>query len=108
MLWVIIAIRNSDDPSAHLSKLEKLRDKVDKSDVIMDGTLNRLIRDNHITNEMATSLMNDSAAVTNIVKNLIAVAELLYIKKDPIFQESKTPELLELEEGILSDENGQM
>ncbi|MBC32109.1 MAG: MFS transporter [Muricauda sp.] len=108
VLRVIIAIRNSDDPSAHLSKLEKLRDKVDKSDVIMDGTLNRLIRDNHITNEMATSLMNDSAAVTNIVKNLIAVAELLYIKKDPIFQESKTPELLELEEGILSDENGQM
>ncbi|AKA35729.1 Na/Pi cotransporter family protein [Flagellimonas lutaonensis] len=108
VLRVIIAIRNSDDPSAHLSKLEKLRDKADKSDVIMDGTLNRLIRDNHITNEMATSLMNDSAAVTNIVKNLIAVAELLYIKKDPIFQESKTPELLELEEGILSDENGQM
>lgn len=108
VLRAIFAIQKADDPSAHLAKLEKLRDKADKSDVIMDGTLNRLIRDNHITNEMATSLMNDSAAVTNIVKNLIAVAELLYIRKDPIFEESKSPKLLELEEGLLNDENGQM
>ena len=107
VLRAIFAIQKSENPSTHLAKLEKLRDKADKSDVIMDGTLNKLIRDNQITNEMATSLMNDSASVTNIVKNLIAVAELLYIRKDPIFEESKSPALLELEEGLLSDENGQ-
>ncbi|WP_190811390.1 Na/Pi cotransporter family protein [Flagellimonas sp. S3867] len=104
VMRIVTNIQDADDPSLYLAKLDKLRDKADKSDVIMNGSINQLIRKNHITNEMATSLMNDSDSVINIVKDLISVVELLYITKDSILEESKLPEQLEYEKGILSED----
>ncbi|NAY92445.1 Na/Pi cotransporter family protein [Muricauda sp. JGD-17] len=106
VMRIITDIQKSENPSAYLAKMDKLRDKADKSDVIMNGSINQLIRENRITNEMATSLINDSDTVIEMVKDLISVVELLYITKDSILEESKLPEQLEFEKGILS-ENGQ-
>ncbi len=51
-------------------------------DIITNGTLDKLIRKNLITNTMATSLMNDSDYAHSISKNLIAMAEILFIDID--------------------------
>ncbi|WP_420602550.1 Na/Pi cotransporter family protein [Flagellimonas sp.] len=105
VMRIITDIQNAENPSLYLTKLDRLRDKADKSDVIMNGSINQLIRKNHITNEMATSLMNDSDSTINIVKDLISVVELLYITKDPILEESKSLEQLESEVGILGEDD---
>ncbi|WP_222983504.1 Na/Pi cotransporter family protein [Flagellimonas meishanensis] len=109
VMRIIKDLQQSENPLSFKGKMDKLRDRADKSDVIMNGSINQLIRENRITNEMATSLMNDSATVIQMVKGLISIAELLYITKDSILQESKLPEQLEFEEGILSpEERGQV
>jgi len=63
-------------------KLEKQKEKIRENDVLFNGTLDRLIRDKAITSKMASSLINDSAIVASISKNLIKAAELLYIETD--------------------------
>ncbi len=59
--------------------LSKLKVDGKKNDVILNGGLDRLIRGDLITNEMATSLMNDSSYANNILKNLISMAEIIFI-----------------------------
>lgn len=84
--------------------MKKLRAKAERSDVLMDGSINKLVRDNLITNEMATSLMNDSANVTGMINSLIKFGELMYLKRDLIIEdEAATEEELE-EAGILTAE----
>ncbi len=78
--------RTSDEPQKHLASLEKLKEKTKQSDVLIDGTLDELIRKELITSEMATSLANDSNFVADICKNLIDATELLYIESDTILR----------------------
>ncbi|MGI9544164.1 MAG: Na/Pi cotransporter family protein [Cyclobacteriaceae bacterium] len=92
-------VRTSENPEINLQKLQKLQSKAAKSDVLMDGSIDKLVRKNLITNEMATSLMNDSETVNRIVQRLIKFGELVYVQKDLILEER--PEDLEVEEGIL-------
>lgn len=99
-------IQTSDDPEKHLKRLKKLKDKADKSDVLIDGSIDKLVRKNLITNEMATSLMNDSANVNRLVKNLINIAELMFMKRDMLLEEEPMDAIeLSLEEGILTTED---
>ena len=58
--------------------LSKAKLHTEKYDIIASGTLDNLIRNNLITNEMATSLMNDSNYAHEISKNLIAMAEIIF------------------------------
>ncbi|MEM1260408.1 MAG: Na/Pi symporter [Bacteroidota bacterium] len=78
----------SDKPQKGIHKLEKLKNKAEKSDVLLDGTLHNLISDNKISSEMATSLANDSDTVSRISKKLIEAAELLYLNVDTIITNS--------------------
>lgn len=71
-------------PEEHLEKLEKLKAKGLNSDVLLNGSLDKLIREKKISSAMATSLANDSATVADITKRLIETAELLYINSDTI------------------------
>ena len=75
-----------ENPKSHLQRLEKLKAKAQKSDVLIDGTLDKLIRKQKITSEMAASLANDSDNVAQITKKLIETAELLYIESDTFLQ----------------------
>ncbi|MBJ6368106.1 Na/Pi cotransporter family protein [Snuella sp. CAU 1569] len=72
------------NPEMHAKKLKKLKSKAVKNDALVDGTLDKLIRDNKISSVMATSLANDSDIVADISKKLIETAELLYIKQDSL------------------------
>jgi len=72
------------DPQKHHKTIKRLLEANKRSDVFENGTLDKLIRENRITSEMATSLANDSATITSIVQNLLKVAELLYVDGDAI------------------------
>ncbi len=59
--------------------LSKIKLDTKKNDIILNGGLDKLIRNNLITNEMATSLMNDSSYTNDISKNLISMAEIIFV-----------------------------
>jgi phosphate:Na+ symporter len=86
VLREIYHIQNDETPEAHLERLQKLKEKAVKSDVLINGTLDELIRDQKISSIMATSLANDSAIVAGVMKKLIETAELLYIDSDTLIQ----------------------
>ncbi|NNM22535.1 MAG: hypothetical protein HKO54_03190, partial [Flavobacteriaceae bacterium] len=47
-------------------------------------SIDRLIRDNLVTVDMGSSLVNDNDNVNDTIKKLIAVAELLYSERDTL------------------------
>ena len=55
-------------------------------------SIDRLIRKDLITAEMASSLFNDYANVNDMVKKLIEVAEILYDDKDALFENNDISE----------------
>jgi len=86
VLREVYYIKKTEKPAAHLKRLQELKDKADKSDVLVDGTLDRLIRERKISSMMATSLANDSDNVADIMRKLIETAELLYIDSDTLLE----------------------
>ncbi len=59
-------------------RLSSIKVDMQKNDVIANGGLDKLIRGDLISNEMATSLMNDSSYANDISKNLISMAEIIF------------------------------
>jgi phosphate:Na+ symporter len=86
VLREIYLTRKDKHPEKHLERLEALKEKAIKSDVLIDGTLDKLIRERKISSVMATSLANDSDNVAGITRKLIETAELLYINSDTIIK----------------------
>lgn len=84
VLREVYRTRKDEHPDAHLQRLEKLKMKAKNSDVLVNGTLDKLIREERISSDMATSLANDSNTVAHISKRLIETAELLYINSDTL------------------------
>ncbi len=78
LLRNIDIISTSDQEDEILLLLSKAKVHTEKYDIIANGKLDNLIRNKLITNEMATSLMNDSTYAYNINTKLIAMAEVLF------------------------------
>ncbi len=78
LLRNIDIIGTTDEEDVVMLLLSKAKLHTEKYDIIASGTLDNLIRNNLITNEMATSLMNDSNYAHEISKNLIAMAEIIF------------------------------
>ncbi len=97
VLRAIYFAQKDESPEAHLERLEKLKMKADKSDVLVDGTLDKLIREKKISSVMATSLANDSDNIADITKKLIETAELLYIDRDTLIRSAEEEKINELE-----------
>ncbi len=76
----------------YLQRAQKAGDHIDTHDVLINGTIERLVRDHLITPEMATSLMNDSAIAINIARNLVDVSTLLYLQRDTLLDTGAEPE----------------
>ena len=72
---------SGDDPEMILS-LDSLKLEMEENDITANGALETLIRDNKITAEMATSLMNDSSYAYDVAKNLIQMGETLFATGD--------------------------
>jgi len=82
LLRNINIIATTDEEDVILLLLSKAKVHTEKYDIVANGTLDRLIRERLITNEMATSLMNDSAYAYDISKNLIAMAEITFTDRN--------------------------
>ena len=72
--------KEGESSKKRLKRLEELKKEVEKSDILLDGTLDKLIRKDLISSSQATSLANDSDNIAEISKNLIEACELLYVQ----------------------------
>ncbi len=79
VLRTIFAIRGSLDEVQVYLALERLKEHLERDDIVVDGTIDRLVRQRLVTSEMATSLMNDSHGAHEIVRRLIEIAERMFI-----------------------------
>jgi phosphate:Na+ symporter len=66
--------RLEEHPEELVLEMDRFLVKIEQQDILANGTLDRLIREGLISNEMATSLMNDSAFAYEISRKLISVA----------------------------------
>ena len=80
LLRNINIIATTDEEDVIILLLSKVRINTQKNDLLANGTLDELIRNKHITNQMATSLMNDSVYIYNIRNNLCNMAETLFVQ----------------------------
>jgi len=74
--------RSGQIDDEHFEKCRRLKDEVEEHDVLINGTIDRLVREQFISINMATSLMNDSAIAIQISRDLIDVSSLLYTQKN--------------------------
>lgn len=81
LLRTIHIISETEEEDLILVLLSKAKIHTEKYDILANGTLDNLIREKLITNEMATSLMNDSAYAYDISNNLITMAEIIFADK---------------------------
>ncbi|MFC1588734.1 Na/Pi cotransporter family protein [Pseudomonadota bacterium] len=74
----------AENLAEHLEKIQNQRSKAEKMDVLLTGHIEELLVAGEITDEMASSLINDSANAARITKNLIDIAMILYKPEDRI------------------------
>jgi phosphate:Na+ symporter len=79
LLRNIHTIATTEEEDVIILLLSKAKIHAERYDIITNGTLDKLIRKSLITNQMATSLMNDSDYAYSISKHLVAMAEILFI-----------------------------
>jgi len=84
LLRNINTISTTDEKDIMVLLLSKAKIIAEKQDIMANGKLDNLIRNRLITNEMATSLMNDSAYTYGISKDLIAMAEIIFLNIEDI------------------------
>jgi len=78
LLRALFISTEEEQPAQRLEQLKAFRARMDEEDIAANGTLDGLIREQRITPDMATSLMNDSAYSYDIQNNLIDAAEILF------------------------------
>jgi phosphate:Na+ symporter len=99
VLREIYRLRELADEVEVFMSLTRLRDDVASADVLANGTLDRLVRDGLISNQMATSLMNDSEYTHDISTRLLEIAERMFIAEGADLKEIGE-ELLGIEQQV--------
>lgn len=74
----------SENLAEHLEKINSQRSKAEQMDVLLSGHIEELLMKDEISNEMASSLINDSSNAARITKNLVDIALILYKPEDEI------------------------
>jgi phosphate:Na+ symporter len=85
VLRTIYHFRKKENSKKYANQLNELKKEAKEHIRKSNKTIDRLIRKDLITAEMASSLFNDYTNVNDISKKLIEVAELLYGEKDDLF-----------------------
>ena len=88
VLRVIYLFRKEENSEVYEAKLKKLKAEAKSNMRQSSHSIDKLIRKNAITPEMASSLFNDYTNVNDMIKKLIEVAELLYGKKDTLLEDN--------------------
>ena len=89
VLRVIYLFRKADDAEEYANKLQGLKMEAKESKRHSNKAIDKLIREDLITAEMASSLFNDYTNVNDMIKKLIEVAELLYGDTDSLLENEK-------------------
>jgi len=89
VLRVIYLFRTEEDIEKYAEKLEDLKEKAKENIRKSNKSIDKLIRKDLISVEMASSLFNDNTNVNDMIKKLIEVAELLYGNKDSLFENNE-------------------
>jgi len=85
VIRIIYLFRTQDDEK-YANKLTNLKKEAKANIKKGNKSMDKLIRKELITTEMASSLFNDFAFVNDMIKKLIEVAEILYDDKDTLFE----------------------
>jgi len=85
VIRVIYLFRTQDDEK-YANKLTYLKKEAKANIKKGNKSIDKLIRKELITTEMASSLFNDFAFVNDMIKKLIEVAEILYDDNDALFE----------------------
>ncbi len=86
VLRIIYLFRTEEDQEFYQIKLTELKEEAEKNILEGNKEINKLIREDKIKADTASSLVNDHDNVNSLIKNLIEVAELLYGHKDPLVE----------------------
>lgn len=84
VLRVIYRFRKEENTKKYAKQLSELKQEAKDNIRQSNKTIDKLIRKDLITADMASSLFNDYTNVNDITKKLIEVAELLYGEKDSL------------------------
>lgn len=87
ILKVVREIKKIGPPenlAEHLDKINSQRSKAEKMDVLLTGRVDELLAAGEISDEMASSLINDSSNAARIAMSLIDIAMILYKPKDRV------------------------
>ncbi len=98
LLRTIEKIRTEEDEDMTSLSLDELKVEVERNDILVNGNLDHYIRDNLITADMATSLINDGAYARDVADNLIKMSRILFTPYEPGLKE------LEDDIALLDDE----
>ncbi len=96
VLRIIYRFRKSEDKEKYRKQLHDLKRKAANSIHSTNKSIDKLIRENLIDANMASSLVNDNDNVNNLIKKLINIAELLYAERDELW-ESEIPALEDIQ-----------
>ncbi|MBT8265283.1 MAG: Na/Pi cotransporter family protein [Bacteroidia bacterium] len=97
VLRIIHLFRTEKDNQKYYNSLLRLKEKAKANIRQSNLDIDQLIRNDLITVDMASSLVNDNDNVNDMVKKLIEVAELLYGKKDSLLESEIASEPLKNE-----------
>ena len=78
----LAVVREEGDDPATILSLDNLKLEMEENDTTVNGMLESLIRDEKISAQMATSLMNDANYAYDVTKNLIQMGEVLFATSD--------------------------
>ncbi len=79
-IQLILTMRGLEEAKegGDIFELDHLRSDLVTNDSTANGTLEKLIHEDKITGEMATSLMNDISYAKNVIKKLVNMGEILF------------------------------
>lgn len=84
-IFKINQLKESEHDEIEISTLIQVdKDRLENLDMINNGRIEDLIRNEKITSKMATSLINDSTNAYNICKNLLRIGNILFIRDEKL------------------------
>jgi phosphate:Na+ symporter len=78
LLRTLFKIEEQVTPSQKIEALKRIGLAMEEQDIIANGTLDKLIREQKINSDMATSLMNDGSYAYEIQRNVLSAAEIIF------------------------------
>ena len=78
LLRTLFKIEEKITPSQKIEALKRFSLSMEEQDIIANGALDKLIREQKINSDMATSLMNDGSYAYDIQRNVLSAAEIIF------------------------------